>query len=44
VIISEYCRPNAGGRHHLIEADGRPLTREEIGFFVDGVTAGTLPD
>ena len=24
--------------------DGRTLTREEIRFFVDGVTAGTLPD
>ena len=24
--------------------DGRPLSREEIEFFVDGVTAGTLPD
>ena len=24
--------------------DGSPLTREEIRFFVDGVTAGTLPD
>ncbi len=24
--------------------DGLSLTREEIGFFVDGVTAGTLPD
>ncbi len=24
--------------------DGGALTREEIGFFVDGVTAGTLPD
>jgi pyrimidine-nucleoside phosphorylase len=24
--------------------DGGTLTREEIGFFVDGVTAGTLPD
>jgi pyrimidine-nucleoside phosphorylase len=28
----------------LSKRDGRPLTREEIGFFVDGVTAGTLPD
>ena len=24
--------------------DGRALTAEEIRFFVDGVTAGTLPD
>ena len=24
--------------------DGRSLAREEIRFFVDGVTAGTLPD
>jgi pyrimidine-nucleoside phosphorylase len=24
--------------------DGRSLTRDEIGFFVDGVTSGTLPD
>jgi pyrimidine-nucleoside phosphorylase len=24
--------------------DGRTLTRDEIGFFVDGVTSGTLPD
>jgi pyrimidine-nucleoside phosphorylase len=28
----------------LSKRDGRTLTREEIGFFVDGVTAGTLPD
>jgi pyrimidine-nucleoside phosphorylase len=28
----------------LSKRDGRPLTRQEIGFFVDGVTAGTLPD
>jgi pyrimidine-nucleoside phosphorylase len=28
----------------LSKRDGRPLTREEIGFFVDGVTSGTLPD
>jgi pyrimidine-nucleoside phosphorylase len=24
--------------------DGRTLTRDEIGFFVDGVTSGTMPD
>ena len=24
--------------------DGHPLSREEIELFVDGVTAGTLPD
>ena len=28
----------------LSKRDGRTLTREEIRFFVDGVTAGTLPD
>jgi len=28
----------------LSKRDGRALTREEIRFFVDGVTAGTLPD
>jgi pyrimidine-nucleoside phosphorylase len=28
----------------LSKRDGRSLTRDEIGFFVDGVTAGTLPD
>ena len=28
----------------LSKRDGRPLSRDEIRFFVDGVTAGTLPD
>ena len=28
----------------LSKRDGRTLTREEIRFFVEGVTAGTLPD
>ena len=28
----------------MSKRDGRTLAREEIGFFVDGVTAGTLPD
>src|SRR6476646_6754664 len=28
----------------LSKRDGRSLTREEIRFFVDGVTAGSLPD
>jgi pyrimidine-nucleoside phosphorylase len=28
----------------LSKRDGRSLTRDEIRFFVDGVTAGTLPD
>jgi pyrimidine-nucleoside phosphorylase len=28
----------------LSKRDGRSLTRDEIGFFVDGVTAGSLPD
>ena len=28
----------------LSKRDGRTLTRDEIRFFVDGVTAGTLPD
>jgi pyrimidine-nucleoside phosphorylase len=28
----------------LSKRDGRALTRDEIRFFVDGVTAGTLPD
>src|SRR5258705_5479533 len=28
----------------MSKRDGRPLAREEIRFFVDGVTAGTLPD
>src|SRR5213075_2209107 len=28
----------------LSKRDGRPLTREEIQFFVQGVTSGTLPD
>ena len=28
----------------LSKRDGRTLTRDEVRFFVDGVTAGTLPD
>ena len=28
----------------LSKRDGRALSREEILFFVDGVTAGTFPD
>src|SRR3954463_8880219 len=28
----------------LSKRDGRSLTRDEIRMFVDGVTAGTLPD
>ena len=28
----------------LSKRDGGTLSREEIRFFVDGVTAGTLPD
>src|SRR5881227_3452535 len=28
----------------LSKRDGKPLSRDEIRFFVDGVTAGTFPD
>src|SRR3954464_858719 len=28
----------------MSKRDGRTLSRDEIRFFVDGVTAGTLPD
>ena len=40
-----YCRPHAGGRHHPpAKRDGGTLSRDEIRFFVSGVTTGELPD
>src|SRR5581483_7040344 len=45
MFLEVYCRHRMRAVDVIMKKrDGRPLAREEIRFFVDGVTSGTLPD